>query len=121
VTASDQSPGQKTPLPYAETTDDAYSATAAKSFTATKLAEGTLVLRGPCPRCHAVIDIPVVSSVFRGSRSLGGWLRAQAPRPSEDSYTEPMLCTCQDDHPDRPAGRSGCGAYWSLTISPAAE
>ena len=31
------------------------------------------------------------------------------------------MCTCEDDHPNRPEGLSGCGAYWTLTISPPAQ
>lgn len=114
-------PRQETPLDYAETTDDTYSETAAKTFTATEPAGGTLILRGPCPRCHAVIDIPVVTSIFRSSRSLGDWLRVPAPKVSQAGYEEPMMCTCQDEHPNRPEGRSGCGAYWLLTISSPAQ
>jgi len=46
------------PLPYREITEDAYATAAARDFTVTVLATGMLVLRGPCPRCRSVIDIP---------------------------------------------------------------
>lgn len=108
-------------LPYSEITHDTYAVDAAKSFTVTELTHGTTVLRGPCPRCHALIDIPVVSGIFRSSRSVAGWLRATAPKAAEASHDEPMICTCEDEHPDRPDGRSGCGAYWILTIWSSAQ
>ncbi len=117
MTASNPAPEPDAPLPYIGITDDTYAVYAAKSFTVTELARGTLVLRGPCPRCHALIDIPVVSSIFRSSRSAGDRLRAGAPKAAEAGHDEPMMCTCEDEHPDRPEGRSGCGAYWILTIS----
>ena len=65
MTASNPPPGQDAPLPYTEITDETYAESAANDFTVTELARGTLVLRGPCPRCHAFIEIPVVSSIFR--------------------------------------------------------
>ena len=121
VTASNPPTGQDAPLPYTEITAETFAESAAKDFTVTELARGTLVLRGPCPRCRAFIEIPVVSSIFRSSRSLGSWPRARAPKAREASHKEPMMCTCEDDHPNRPEGRSGCGAYWTLTISPPAQ
>ena len=121
MTASNPPPGHPTPLPYKEMSDDTYAESAVKDFTVTEPARGTLVLRGPCPRCHAFIEIPLVSSIFRSSRSVGGWPRARAPKAAEAGHKEPMMCTCEDDHPNRPAGRSGCGAYWTLIISPPAQ
>ena len=73
--APDPAPDKDTPLPYKEITDETYALQAAKNFAVTEPARGTLILRGPCPRCRAVIEIPVVSSVFRSSRSIGGRLR----------------------------------------------
>lgn len=121
MTASSPAPEPDAPLPYTEITDDTYAVDAAKSFTVTEQGRGTLVLRGPCPRCRALIDIPVVSSIFRSSSSVGGWLRAGTPKAAEAGHDEPMMCTCEDEHPDRPEGRSGCGAYWVLTISSPAQ
>lgn len=105
------------PLPYREVTDDAYATAAARDFTITELTPGTLVLRGPCPRCRSVIDIPLVHQVVRSSRF------GVNPNPStqragaQSEYVEPMMCTCEDAHPDRPDGLYGCGAYWTLTIA----
>jgi len=109
------------PLPYTEITDETYAKNAARDFTVTELAYGTLALRGPCPRCRAFIEIPVVSSIFRSSRSIGSWARSRAPKSGEAAHKEPMMCTCGDDHPGRPEDRSGCGAYWALVITPPAR
>ena len=85
MTASSPAPEPKyAPLPYTEITDDTYAVDAAKSFTVTEQGRGTLVLRGPCPRCRALIDIPVVSSTFdpRALLAAGcepGHLRPQKP------------------------------------------
>jgi hypothetical protein len=121
MTSDNPLPGQDEPLPYTEITDDTYGGRAAKDFTVTELAHGTLALRGPCPRCHAFIEIPLVSSIFRSSRSIGSWPPAQAPKSGEAGHKEPMMCTCEDNHPNRPEGRSGCGAYWTLAITPPAQ
>jgi hypothetical protein len=116
VTATTPAPDQETPLPYKEITDETYALQAAKSFAVTEPARGTLILRGPCPRCRAVIEIPVVSSIFRSSRSISGLLRTRATSAEVD-HREPMMCTCEGDHPNRPPERKGCGAYWTLSIS----
>lgn len=29
-----------------------------------------------------------------------------------------MICTCDSDHPNRPVGFKGCGAFWDVTITP---
>jgi hypothetical protein len=117
VTSQNPPPGQDEPLPYTEITDDTYAERAAKDFTVTELAHGTLALRGPCPRCRAFIEIPVISSIFRSSRSIGSKPHAPEPKSAEAGHKEPMMCTCEDDHAGRPEGRSGCGAYWTLSIS----
>ncbi|MFY1632867.1 hypothetical protein ACN27F_06180 [Solwaraspora sp. WMMB335] len=109
--------GTAEPIPYREMTDPGYAQAAAQSFTVTEVSLGTLVLRGPCPRCHAVIDIPLVHEIFRSSRLL---INPNPPayRPGpRDEYVEPMMCTCVDAHPDRPDDQYGCGAYWTLTIT----
>ncbi|QGN48116.1 hypothetical protein GKC29_15565 [Micromonospora sp. WMMC415] len=103
------------PLPYREVTDEKYAESAARTFTVDEPDPGTLVLRGPCPRCHALIDIAVVDGVFRTSRLLGAgpWRRGR----STADHEEPMLCTCQESHPGRPDDAVGCGAYWTLVLS----
>lgn len=115
--ASNPPAGQDPPLPYKEITEDTYAETAANELTVTELARGTLVASGPCPRCRDFIEITLVNKIFRYWRSGGGSPRAAAPNVREAGHEEPMMCTCQDDHPGRPEGRPGCGAYWALTIS----
>jgi hypothetical protein len=107
---------QHDPLPYEVTTDDTYPQRAAESFAVDEPSPGILILRGPCPRCAAVIDVPIVQSVFRGWFPSGG-RRNRMPRATEPGRVEPMMCTCEDEHPQRPEGTSGCGAFWTLTIS----
>jgi hypothetical protein len=108
-------------LPYVETTEDAYGEEAAKSFSVIELPHDTLLLRGPCPRCHATIEVPVVSTIFKSPRSLLDRLRPHPPKAvtTGKDHTEPMMCICTSEHPDRPGGRAGCGAYWTLTITSA--
>jgi hypothetical protein len=108
-------------LPYVETTEDVYSEEAAKSFSVIELRHGTLLLRGPCPRCHAMIEVPIVSTIFKSPRSLLDKLRPRSPNAvtTGKGHIEPMMCVCADEHPGRPEGRAGCGAYWTLTITAA--
>jgi len=108
-------PGNPDPLPYREVTDEEYAVIAASQFTVEEPRSGTLILRGPCPRCHTIIDIPVVSGVFRTSRLLGGKLRHRQQAVAD--HVEPMMCTCEEGHPGRPDDVVGCGAYWTLTLS----
>jgi hypothetical protein len=103
------------PLPYREMTDETYPHLAAQRFTVEEPKPGTLVLRGPCPRCNAIIDVPIVSSIFRSSRLLGSERRHR--NRSATSHVEPMMCTCDDEHPNRPDGAYGCGAYWTLVVT----
>ncbi|MEU1787244.1 hypothetical protein AB0H03_12660 [Streptomyces sparsogenes] len=101
-------------LPYAEVTEDSYAERAAADFTLTEVGPGTAELRGPCPRCGTVIHVPVVSSTYKSFRLSRG-ARRSSPPPGE--RLEPVICTCADDHPGRPADKVGCGAFWLLRIS----
>jgi hypothetical protein len=103
------------PLPYEEITNETFATLAAANFSVEELVPGTLVLRGPCPRCSTLIDIPVVSSVFRAAR-VAGELPRQRISATSDDHVEPMICTCEEAHPHRPDDRVGCGAYWNLII-----
>jgi hypothetical protein len=94
-------------LPYRETTDPDYAATAATTFIIEDHGIGLRLLRGRCPRCAAAIDIPVVRQVVKGS---GQTVTAST------SAIEPVLCTCDETHDGRPEGRVGCGAYWNFTL-----
>ncbi|MFJ6661637.1 hypothetical protein ACIQNG_35600 [Streptomyces sp. NPDC091377] len=102
------------PLPYLEITDEDYGQRAASEFTVEEVRSGTLILRGPCPRCRASLEIPVVSTIVH-RRSFGRhWRRVDRPQAADQ--VEPMMCTCEDDHSNRPDGRYGCGAYWTVII-----
>lgn len=116
MTANDPPLKRGESLPYFEITDEAYGRLAAQSFTVEEPASGTLVLRGPCPRCETLIEIPVVNRIFRSSRTISSRLRRNVTNAAETGHVEPMMCTCQDGHAGRPEGQSGCGAYWTLTI-----
>jgi hypothetical protein len=111
--AGPHGPGQH-PRSYAEKTDDRYAERAASEFTADSTA-GAVTLRGPCPRCQHVMEY-LIGDVVRHWR----WRPAAqpaAPRP-EPETTEHMICTCEEEHPGRPADYLGCGAFWDLAISP---
>ncbi len=100
--------GNPVQQPYLEMTDPGYAATAAAAFEIEEYENGTLSLRGPCPRCLAQIEIPVVSRVVRG-------LTQPAVTP-DSAEVEPVICTCAEPHGGRPEGRVGCGAYWNFTL-----
>lgn len=108
-------------LPYIEITDDSYADLAAKEFTAKQPAPGIILVCGPCPRCRATVEIPVVDALYRSARSIRFWRRSAGASGSSGAERqcreEPMMCTCEDQHPNRPEGQVGCGAYWTLTIS----
>jgi hypothetical protein len=110
VTMSETPQGSPLPEPYQETTDPEYATTAAAVFEIQEEGNDGLTLRGPCPRCHAEIEIPVVSRVVRG---LSWGTRAPAAQVPD---VEPVICTCAEPHGGRPEGRVGCGAYWNFTL-----
>lgn len=95
------------PLPYEDATADVYAVKAAASFTVTHIAAGLRHLTGPCPRCGALIEIPVVDTVYKTRAG--------------DGPIEAVVCTCAEPHPGRPEGHVGCGAYWNLILGPDAS
>lgn len=101
--------GHPTPLPYREITDQQYAITAAGEFEIEEYRPGILTLRGPCPRCGAIIEIPVVGQVVKG-------VTPEALSFGEASEWEPVICTCEEPHEGRPEGRVGCGAYWNFIL-----
>jgi hypothetical protein len=104
------------PRPYMEVTDATFAQLAAKTFALEKQPKGILLLRGPCPRCNGIIDIPIVDRIFRTSHSRHSGLRSQPRSEHVVPRVEPMICNCDHSHPDRPKDRVGCGAYWILEI-----
>jgi hypothetical protein len=103
-------------MPYKEVTKPRYAEFAAQEFQVEGHGPGTLVLRGPCPRCGTTMESQVVDVIFRSSRAIRFW-RQNSALPDQKRHEEPMMCLCEDPHPDRPEGREGCGAYWKLTIT----
>ncbi|MEV4657527.1 hypothetical protein [Micromonospora sp. NPDC049301] len=92
-------------LPYVEVTDEAYAARAAAGFTVREF-EFAVLLTGRCPRCDHLMSSSVVDELYRREAS------AAAPDPGYRT----VLCECEADHPARPAGLRGCGAYWTLRL-----
>ncbi|WP_405430732.1 hypothetical protein [Micromonospora sp. NBC_00617] len=91
------------PLPYAEVTDEAYATQAAAGFRPQEF-EFAVVLSGRCPRCGHPSTTTLVDEVYRKD--------ATAPDPGYRT----LLCECAAEHPGRPAGLRGCGAYWTLWL-----
>src|SRR5258708_11622725 len=95
-------------LPYQEITDDSYARKAAPTFRIEQPRTGVRVLRGQCPRCDAIIDIPVMLTVFEGNRwSITGLFHRGDSKTRDADPVEPVLCTCDvHDHPRRPESRN---------------
>ena len=95
-------------LPYLETTEADYPHKAASTFTINNYGAGMELLRGPCPRCLALIEIPIFKEIAKGGADLG--------RSPDEPVGEPMICTCDEEHEGRvPAGnyiRAGKAACW---------
>jgi len=97
------------PLPYQVITCPWY---AEAVFQVASVQLSVLLLRGVCPRCAALIDIPVLDPMLGGNRTA-------TLEPGEDELDEdvaPLLCTCREAHPGRPDGVVGCGAYWNAGL-----
>lgn len=94
---------------YDEVTHDAYGQLAATSFAAVPI-RGGLILNGPCPRCLDPMAFPHVSEVYKAI-----WPERRTTDPSTPKL--PMICTCEEEHPGRPSGVAGCGAYWNVTLT----
>jgi hypothetical protein len=103
----DHAASAKELLPYEIGTDPRYSEAV---FRPTSARLSVLVLQGECPRCAALIDIPVLDPVLGGNRT------ASPGAPSSEDGAVPLLCTCREPHPGRPDEAVGCGAYWSMVL-----
>lgn len=103
---------------YTEVTDPGYAECAAATFTLDMSQPGYPVLRGACPRCKDFMLYPVLDDVYKTIRSNRSSGTSNAPGKAVDGgRVEPMICTCENEHPERPAGAEGCGAYWSLHLT----
>lgn len=89
---------------YMEVTEADFAKQAAQTFTAERLGAGVMLLAGPCPRCAAVITVPIFDKVYRGRD------------PVKEARQETVMCTCEEEHADRPESRVGCGAFWVFEI-----
>ncbi|WP_445528866.1 hypothetical protein [Streptomyces cyslabdanicus] len=104
-----------THLPYEEITEPSFGARAAVEFSLIQVGPGAAELRGPCPRCRTTIRLPVVNSVYKNFRL---WRRPGQQASPPSVHEELVICTCAEDHPGRPEGKVGCGAFWRLEITP---
>jgi hypothetical protein len=100
------------PLAYEEKTDDRYAEHAARTFTAHPTG-GAITLRGDCLRCEHVMEY-LIGDVVRQWKSPPATPPAPPPEAEEPEH---MVCTCEGEHPNRPDGFLGCGAYWDLAVS----
>ncbi|MFB7407293.1 hypothetical protein ACFCZ2_08945 [Streptomyces sp. NPDC056202] len=98
-----QDPQPGPPLPFRRVTEAGYADAAARAFAVDRGPGGVVRLTGPCPRCGAWISPPAVAETVRGRDTTGPGLVT-------------VVCDCEEPHPQRPANRTGCGAYWNLTI-----
>ncbi|GAA2746151.1 hypothetical protein GCM10010440_36740 [Kitasatospora cinereorecta] len=112
-TAATPPTGAPDPKRYEEITNLRF-ATAAASFEALPT-RGGVILRGTCPRCADPMEFPHVDRVYR--MTLPGRSTA-ARRSGAEQDVVHMICTCTADHPGRPEGLDGCGAYWNVRLGP---
>ncbi|MFE6871559.1 hypothetical protein ACFVFS_34040 [Kitasatospora sp. NPDC057692] len=98
-------------------TEPAYAEEAARTFTVEEYPEG-LLLRGPCPRCGTHIQIELFEAVFSRGPTPGGSPTGTHADGPEAGSVEPVICTCEEPHPGRPADDIGCGAFWVFLIGP---
>ncbi|MFJ1673131.1 hypothetical protein ACIOK4_43625 [Streptomyces bottropensis] len=126
-------PGPAEPLPYEVVTEASYAEEARRFRIAPT--RGGVILYGPCPRCAHEMEFPHVSRVYkrirlprmRRSGSVGQPASAQSATgepatPEQPAQPKPvgMVCTCTEDHQGRRPEEDGCGAYWNVTLGPAA-
>lgn len=98
------------PVPYREVSEPEYAQQAAETFEIEDYGTGLFLLGGPCPRCLAPIEVPVIGRIVRAIR-----LR-RVYEQRHDAQTVPVICTCAEAHPGRPEERVGCGAYWTFEL-----
>ena len=78
-----------------------------------------LFASGPCPRCGHDVDYQrsqrMVLPQGVGWRGLAGG--SASPQPGATAYKEyPVMCSCAEDHPGRPAGALGCGVVFNVNL-----
>ncbi|MGW6983448.1 hypothetical protein ACWGE1_29090 [Streptomyces sp. NPDC054932] len=115
-------PQSHRPLPYEETTDPLYTREVAQNHDLQHVRGDDYAVICTCPRCGAALDIELFEPGFRAMVRAVAPAGAQpapapAPAPVSTSTVVPMSCVCLGTHDGRPEGRSGCGAFWTLTLS----
>ena len=60
------------------------------------------------------MEFVTVDHLIEGTLGPKPWGHHQ---PGADAADVLLYCRCDDDHPRRPAGRQGCGAYWTLNVA----
>lgn len=113
----------KKPVHYEETTSSEYAELAANSFSVERLGDGSIILRGRCPRCGGLMTFVDVGKVFRREGKPRATPALAVPDGdtgslpgSAGSKTVVVLCTVQEEYEGRPPDGVGCGAYWALII-----
>lgn len=98
---------------YEEVSEDFY---AERFLAAAKVTEDadSVELIGPCPGCGHVMTFLITE--YAAHRHWFGFRFQQLLNPGPDPEPVPMLCTCEEDHPGRPAEGVGCGAYWNVRL-----
>ncbi|MEU6367274.1 hypothetical protein ABZ876_16440 [Streptomyces sp. NPDC046931] len=90
--------------PYRETTAGDFAARYTSGLRIVSADADVAVFSGRCPRCGCDFTYTHTGRVFRSPR--------RAPSPAQ----VPVICTCTADHPGRPPGEEGCGAYWNIIL-----
>jgi len=80
---------------------------------------------GACPRCEhglpaarrwLVVVSPITKMNDRERRRLAAELRGADVDLSQGDETFELSCQCDQEHPGRPHGRTGCGATFDLRV-----
>lgn len=105
-------------MPYAEMSEEAYAELAAASFSGERIEGGSVVLRGPCPRCGHIMEYLISAEVVKSALPWPLSRLQRASRPGAgDAGTETLTCQCEAAHPHRPQNFLGCGASWRLGVT----
>ncbi|WP_143268812.1 hypothetical protein [Amycolatopsis vastitatis] len=103
------------PDEYQEKNEPEFTNKVATTFTSHEAPDGSVLLRGPCPRCGHVTEHLISAGVLRRASRL--WSRrADRELPPDEDEDERMCCYCDGEHSGQPDGYRGCGAFWSLKV-----
>ncbi|MFI7357584.1 hypothetical protein ACIBTP_27140 [Streptomyces avidinii] len=118
MTTPQSTPQSHQPVPYEETTDPRYAQEVVANHDLAHVKGNDYTLTCLCPRCGAALEIPLFEPDYRAL--LGARRAAAQPAPAPASAANPPVpisCDCLGTHDGRPADRTGCGAFWTLTLS----